>query len=70
MSKEEFTDKLKYGDEEWHYFPGNGDEPCPFGCIMKQRIKPPHDYSLVGDCRIPWSPDCCLNRQDKQKNAK
>ena len=69
MSKEEFTDKLKYGDEEWDYLAHNGQDgqPCTYGCIMKQRRKPPYDYHLVGDCRVPWSDDCCMNRQAAEK---
>jgi len=67
MSKEEFTDKLKYGDEEWEYFAANGTAPCPHGCIIKRRLKPPFEYSLTGDCRVPWADDCCMNRQDAEK---
>jgi len=72
MTKEVFKEKLQYGDEEWIDQPYNGSpgQPCLYGCILKQRVKPPHDYRPVGDCRVPWAEDCCLNRQDKQKDAK
>ena len=63
--KQEFARKLKHGKEEWRYFPANREYPCIFGCIVKQRIAPPHDFSLSGDCRVPYSQDCCMNKQDK-----
>ena len=66
MSKEDFKDKLTYGEGEWEYFPANGSYPCPFGCIVKQRVKPPHDFSLSGDCRVPYADECCMNKQDKE----
>lgn len=69
MSKDVFKDKLKYGEEEWVDQPYNGapGEPCPYGCILRQRNGAPFDYRLVGDCRIPWADDCCMNKQDKMK---
>lgn len=69
MSKDVFKDKLTYGDSEWIDQPYNGSpgQPCTYGCIMKRRVKPPHDYHLVGDCRVPWADDCCMNKQKSSK---
>lgn len=63
--EQEFLRKLKHGKEEWEHFPANQEYPCIFGCIVKRRIAPPHDFSLSGDCRVPYSQDCCMNKQDK-----
>lgn len=67
--KEEFKKILKEGQPKWKYFPYNFQEgqPCPMGCIIKQRIAPPHEYSLSGDCRAPYSDECCMNIQDKER---
>lgn len=35
---------------------------CPFGCIFD-------GDKLMGDCRIPWSKDCALNKKESVVNA-
>ena len=56
-------------NEKWKAMPFNGMEgqPCPFGCLLLQRTSQPYDYRLEGDCRAPWSAECCMNRQEKEK---
>ena len=43
------------------------DGPCPFGCIFvcNKMADDRKVYRLHGDCRIPWSQDCYLNRKEK-----
>ena len=48
-------------------FNGMEGQPCPFGCLLLQRTSQPYDYRLEGDCRAPWSAECCMNRQEKEK---
>lgn len=36
-------------------------EKCPFFCIFDGE-------RLVGDCRIPWSKDCALNKRDHDRS--
>jgi hypothetical protein len=70
MSKEIFKENLQYGPDEWEHMPYNGQagQPCPNGCIMRRRTRPPFDYTLDGDCRVPWDENCCMNIQDKKKD--
>lgn len=72
MSKEEFKDKLMYGDEEWEHLPYNfqDGQPCEYGCIMKKRLKPPYDYHLVGDCRNPSAVRCRMNVEESDKRER
>lgn len=62
--KELFKKSLKEGKPEWKYFPETDNYPCPYGCIMKQRIAPPEDFVSVTDCRCPYAKNCRLNQQD------
>ena len=67
--EEKFERKLKYGKDEWEQQPCNYAEgqPCPMGCIINKRVAPPLYYSLSGDCRAPYSDECCMNIQfDKE----
>ncbi len=67
--KEKFERKLVHGDDAWEPQPYNFQEgqPCPYGCIINKRVAPPLYYSLSGDCRAPYSDECCMNIQfDKE----
>lgn len=63
--EEKFERKLKYGKDEWVQQPYNfqDGQPCPHGCIINKRVAPPLYYSLSGDCRAPYSDECCMNIQ-------
>lgn len=67
--KEAFKKALREGKPVWKQMPYNGQEgqPCHAGCIIRQRIAPPHDYVLDGDCRAPASDKCCMNIQDAKR---
>lgn len=70
--KKEFLTILSEGQPKWKYFPYNFQEgqPCPMGCIIKQRIAEPQDYVLSGDCRAPSSEHCCMNVQDRDREIR
>lgn len=36
---------------------------CPFDCIF-------FENKLHGDCRIPWSKECVMNKQKDKKEEK
>lgn len=40
-------------------------EPCPLGCFFEDTDGKLH---LIGDCRIPWSENCYMNKKKTSEN--